>query len=75
MKWVAADFSNADDRTWAKISSAVKDIDVGMLFNNVGLSYPHAEYLHNLDEEIVSQLIKVNVVGTTKVRYTDMHCE
>jgi len=67
VKWVAADFGNATESTWKSVLEAINSIDVGILINNVGLSYPHAEYLHNLDDELISQLIKINIESTTKM--------
>ena len=40
---------------------------MGILINNVGASYPHPMYLHEVDDALVSTLIKVNVEGTTGV--------
>ena len=67
VSYVVADFVNADDAAWARIASEVRAVDVGMLFNNVGMSYPHAEFLHNLDATLVDDLIRVNVECTTKM--------
>uniref|UniRef100_A0A803PHC8 Uncharacterized protein n=1 Tax=Cannabis sativa TaxID=3483 RepID=A0A803PHC8_CANSA len=42
-------------------------LDVGILINNVGVSYPYARFFHEVDEQLLKNLIKVNVEGTTKV--------
>jgi short-subunit dehydrogenase len=40
---------------------------VGVLVNNVGLSYDHAEYLDALDDQLVDDLININIQATNKV--------
>ena len=63
----AADFSAKDDardELYAGISSVVEDLDVGMLVNNVGMSYSHAEYFHLLEDSVVENLVNVNVYST-----------
>ncbi|QDZ18098.1 short-chain dehydrogenase/reductase [Chloropicon primus] len=65
--YVAVDFANATQAKWKQVKAKIESIDVGMLFNNVGVSYPHAQYLHELDEDVVKQLITVNVDCTTRM--------
>ena len=67
VKYLAVDFSNATKAKWDEVQKTIEALDVGMLFNNVGVSYPHAQYLHELDDETVRQLITVNVDCTTKM--------
>ena len=67
VKYVVCDFANATEKKWKEVKAEVESLDVGMLFNNVGVSYPHAQYVHELDEDIISQLISVNIVTTTKM--------
>jgi 17beta-estradiol 17-dehydrogenase / very-long-chain 3-oxoacyl-CoA reductase len=38
---------------------------VGVLVNNVGISYPYTQYFHELDDERVEQLMTLNVHSTT----------
>lgn len=67
IKTVIVDFSGDLDQGVAKIKEAVEDLDVGILINNVGMSYPYARFFHEVDEELLRNLIKINVEGTTKV--------
>lgn len=64
---VVVDFSGDLDDGVSRIKEAVEGVDVGVLINNVGVSYPYARFLHEVDEKLLSDLIKVNVEGTTKV--------
>ncbi|KAK4417841.1 Very-long-chain 3-oxoacyl-CoA reductase 1 [Sesamum alatum] len=67
IKNVVVDFSGDLDDGVSRIKEAIEGLDVGVLINNVGVSYPYARYLHEVDEKLLSDLIKVNVEGTTKV--------
>ncbi|OIV98456.1 hypothetical protein TanjilG_16783 [Lupinus angustifolius] len=64
---VVVDFSGDLDSGMEKIREAIEGIDVGVLVNNVGVSYPYARFFHEVDDEILRNLIKVNIEGTTKV--------
>ncbi|KAK7387554.1 hypothetical protein VNO78_28441 [Psophocarpus tetragonolobus] len=67
VKSVVVDFSGDLDQGVADISEAIQGLDLGVLINNVGVSYPYARFFHELDDNLLNNLIKVNVVGTTKV--------
>lgn len=67
IKTVVVDFSGDLDDGVSRIKDAIQGLDVGLLINNVGVSYPYARFFHEVDEKLLNDLIKVNVVGTTKV--------
>ncbi|KAL1564257.1 Very-long-chain 3-oxoacyl-CoA reductase 1 [Salvia divinorum] len=67
IKTVVVDFSGELDDGVSRIKEAIEGLDVGLLINNVGVSYPYARFFHEVDEKLLNDLIKVNVVGTTKV--------
>lgn len=69
IKKVVVDFAGDISEGMVKISEAIEGLDVGVLINNVGISYPYARYFHEVDEELIKDLIKVNVEGTTKVTH------
>lgn len=65
---IQADFNSTDEAAlYEHIGNELKDITVGILINNVGRSYPHAEYLDLLDNETVDSIIRMNVNSTTKM--------
>ncbi|XWS22697.1 hypothetical protein CRYUN_Cryun29cG0058300 [Craigia yunnanensis] len=67
IKAVAHDFSS-DVSTGVKlIEEAVKEVEVGVLINNVGITYPGAMFFHEVDEEMWKEIIRVNLEGTTWV--------
>jgi len=61
------DFSGDIDAGVRRIKEAIEGLEVGILINNAGVSYPYAKYFHEVDEELLGNLIKINVEGTTKV--------
>lgn len=65
---VAADFGKATGQTWASIKQALEPLDIGLLINNVGLSYDHAEYFDQIDDQLIDDLININIQATNKVR-------
>lgn len=67
IKNVVVDFSGDLDDGVSRIKEVIEGLDVGVLINNVGVSYPYARFLHEVDDKLLSDLIKVNVEGTTKV--------
>ncbi|KAH7570408.1 hypothetical protein JRO89_XS05G0102500 [Xanthoceras sorbifolium] len=64
---VVVDFSGDLDEGVKRIKETIEGLDVGVLINNVGVSYPYARFFHEVDEELLKNLIKINVEGTTKV--------
>ncbi|PHJ14895.1 3-ketoacyl- reductase, partial [Cystoisospora suis] len=73
VKTLAVDFSQGTtEELYKTIETALKNIDVGVLINNVGLSYPHAMYYNELDLKTLDDLITVNVrsvLVTSRVVY------
>lgn len=35
--------------------------------NNVGVSYPHAEYYESIDDQLIDDLVVINIQATNKV--------
>ena len=59
------DYSNFDEKAKAAVSSVIKDLDVGVLVNNVGVSYRYPMFFHELSNKEVLDLIEMNVNSTT----------
>jgi len=64
-KVVAVDFSNFDASAQGKVRSLVEALEVGVLINNVGMSYAHPEYFAELSYADVQAMIALNVTSTT----------
>lgn len=67
IKNVVFDLSGDLSEGIKKIGDVIEGLDVGVLINNAGISYPYARYFHEVDDELLNNLIKVNVEGTTRV--------
>ena len=65
VKYVVCDYSKFDAKAQATVSSAIKDLDVGILINNVGSVYPFRMYFHDLSDEHINNIINVNITSTT----------
>jgi len=68
-KTVAVDYSVDTSSSLNKVKDAIKDLEIGILVNNVGASYDHAEYYLNLSKEKIEQLIRMNVYSVTEMTY------
>lgn len=67
-KTVAVDITD-DSSIYDKIRTEIQDLDIGVLVNNVGMSYSYAEYLTKVPnaETFVDNLIKANIVSCTRM--------
>lgn len=66
VKIVVCDYSKFDDAAEAKVKAALPS-DIGVLINNVGVSYRYPQYYHEISQEEAMQLVDMNVTSTTKM--------
>ena len=62
---IAVDYDQFDEAAQKRVAEALDKLDVGVLVNNVGISYDFTKYFHELDDQRVRQLIRLNVDSTT----------
>jgi len=62
---LAVDFSKLDEAARAAVKAKLDVLDVGVLINNVGLSYPFTKYFHELKDKEIADIMEVNVSSTT----------
>ncbi|KAJ6431039.1 hypothetical protein OIU84_018525 [Salix udensis] len=69
IKAVPLDFSSKLSARAAQgvIAMAVEGLSVGLLINNVGITYPAARFFHEVDEKVWMEIVRVNVEGTSRV--------
>jgi len=65
VKIIVCDYSKFDDAAKLHIQTSLKGLDIGVLINNVGVSYRYPCYFHELTSEEVGNLIEMNVNSTT----------
>jgi short-subunit dehydrogenase involved in D-alanine esterification of teichoic acids len=51
----------------SRLEKVIRGFDVGLLVNSAGISYLYARYFHEVDDELLKKLIKINVEGVTRV--------
>lgn len=64
---IQADFNVDTPETYQRIERDLKNIDVGILVNNVGKSYDYAEYFDQVTDELVESLIRINIMSCTRM--------
>ncbi|XP_038714536.1 very-long-chain 3-oxoacyl-CoA reductase-like protein At1g24470 [Tripterygium wilfordii] len=60
-------FDFASNEGFGVIEEVVKGVDVGVLINNVGITYPKANYFDELEEKVWKEIVRVNLEGMTGV--------
>jgi len=64
-KTISVDFGGGFDTTKQnKVAKALKGLDIGILANNVGMSYPFTKYYHELSDEECANLVSLNTEST-----------
>lgn len=51
----------------ARVVEAVRGIDVGLLVNNAGATYPGAAYFHEVETPVWEAVVRVNVEAATRI--------
>jgi len=65
IKTIVVDFSKFTEEVSAGLRKELQALEVGVLVNNVGVSYTYPEYFDKLDEATVRNLIHMNCDSVT----------
>jgi 17beta-estradiol 17-dehydrogenase / very-long-chain 3-oxoacyl-CoA reductase len=65
VKVLSIDYSAFDEKARQTVGAFIAGLDIGVLVNNVGVSYPYTQFFHELEDERVTQLVTLNVDSTT----------
>ncbi|NXF29214.1 HSDL1 protein, partial [Nyctibius bracteatus] len=60
--FIVADFSKGRE-PYPAIKKALKDREIGILVNSVGIFYPYPDYFTNLSEDMLWDMINVNIAS------------
>ncbi|KAI0064850.1 3-ketoacyl-CoA reductase [Artomyces pyxidatus] len=66
-KTFAIDFAHADDATYEQFQSTLKDLDIGILVNNVGKSHEMPTDFIDTPAEEMNDILAINVNATLRV--------
>mmetsp|Transcript_3139 Transcript_3139/g.7320 ORF Transcript_3139/g.7320 Transcript_3139/m.7320 type:complete len:309 (-) Transcript_3139:509-1435(-) len=66
---LAVDFANFDKAAREKVKQLLAGKDIGVLVNNVGISYDHPAFFHEVDSERVEALVELNINATTRLTH------
>jgi len=64
IRYVVCDYSNFDTSAKTIVQNAIKDLDIAVLINNVGVSYRYPQYYHEITDEEAENLITMNINST-----------
>jgi len=65
VKCIVCDYSNFDNKAKQIIKDEIAGLEIGVLVNNVGVSYRYPMFFHELSDEEVAALVEMNVNSTT----------
>jgi len=63
--YVVCDYSNFDTKAKETVTKKVQNLDIGVLINNVGVSYRYPRFFHEIADDEVTALIEMNINSTT----------
>jgi len=67
VKIIVVDFSAGPTGIYDNIRMQLSGLEIGILINNVGVTYEFPNYFHNVSDERLWQLINVNMASTVMV--------
>lgn len=64
VSYIVCDYSKFDKAAQKKVADAIKDLEVGVLINNVGVGYRYPMFFHELSDDEVQDLMTMNIDST-----------
>ncbi|NXO79185.1 HSDL1 protein, partial [Sitta europaea] len=66
--FIVADFSKGRE-LYPAIKEALKDREIGILVNNVGIFYAYTDYFTNISEDMLWDMIHINIASATMMTH------
>lgn len=67
VRTIAADMTEEPSTLYPRIAAQIKDLDIGVLINNVGMGYDHPEFFTDISQERVDQLVRINIASVNQM--------
>ena len=64
VKYIVCDYGKFDNAMRTKMQKELEGLEIGVLINNVGISYRYPRYFHELPDEEVQSLLTLNIDST-----------
>ena len=64
VKYIVCDYGKFDEAMRVKVQKELDGLEIGVLINNVGVSYRYPRYFHELPNEEVQSLLTLNIDST-----------
>ncbi|SBT87524.1 steroid dehydrogenase, putative [Plasmodium malariae] len=61
---ITFDYNENNFSSYKTIQEKIQKFDVGILINNVGVSYPHPLYFHEMETQLIERLVNVNLLSS-----------
>ncbi|CAD2087350.1 steroid dehydrogenase, putative [Plasmodium vinckei brucechwatti] len=61
--YIVFDYNEHKFSSYKSMQDKLQKIDIGILINNVGISYPNPLYFHEMETELIEQLVNVNLMS------------
>jgi 17beta-estradiol 17-dehydrogenase / very-long-chain 3-oxoacyl-CoA reductase len=61
VQYIVCDYSNFDTVAQTNVQTKLDSLDIGILINNVGISYRYPLFFHELNHEEVTTLLRMNI--------------
>ncbi|SBT75981.1 steroid dehydrogenase, putative [Plasmodium ovale] len=62
--YISFDYNEHNFSSYKSLQDKVQKHDIGVLINNVGISYPHPLYFHEMETQLIEQLVNVNLMSS-----------